>query len=73
MLQIGSFCLSEPESGSDAFAMKTQAVPDGDDFIINGSKQWISNSGEAKLFIVMANAKPTDVCYRLFYLKTWGG
>ena len=41
--------------------MKTQAVPDGDDFIINGSKQWISNSEEAKLFIVMANAKPTDV------------
>ncbi len=59
--QVGSFCLSEPESGSDAFALKTQAVKEGDHFIINGSKQWISNSEHAGLFIVMANAKPTDV------------
>ena len=66
-LQVGSFCLSEPESGSDAFALKTQAVKEGDYFILNGSKQWISNSEHAGLFLVMANAKPTDVS--LYLLK----
>lgn len=52
---IGSFCLSEVSSGSDAFAMKTSAKPDGDDFILNGSKFWITNAGEAGLFLVLAN------------------
>ena len=44
----GSFCLSESGSGSDAFALKTTAKKDGDDYIINGSKLWISNSGKVK-------------------------
>lgn len=69
LIQVGSFCLSEPESGSDAFALKTQAVKEGDHFIINGNKQWISNSEHAGLFIVMANAKPTDVRMRLCSLS----
>eukprot|EP00747_Dinoflagellata_sp_TGD_P186799 gnl/TRDRNA2_/TRDRNA2_44099_c0_seq1.p1 gnl/TRDRNA2_/TRDRNA2_44099_c0~~gnl/TRDRNA2_/TRDRNA2_44099_c0_seq1.p1 ORF type:complete len:438 (-),score=112.09 gnl/TRDRNA2_/TRDRNA2_44099_c0_seq1:113-1264(-) len=56
--EAGSFCLSEPGSGSDAFALKTRATRDGDDWIINGSKCWISNSLEAGLFVVFANAAP---------------
>ncbi|KAK9497692.1 hypothetical protein O3M35_004368 [Rhynocoris fuscipes] len=56
---VGSFCLSEPLSGSDAFAMKTVAKKDGDDFLITGSKMWISNSDLAGIFLVMANAEPT--------------
>ena len=59
--QVGSFCLSEADSGSDAFALKTQAVKDGDHYVITGSKIWISNSEHAGVFMVMANAKPTDV------------
>ena len=59
--QVGSFCLSETESGSDAFALRTQAVKQGDHYIINGTKIWISNSQDAGVFMVMANAKPTDV------------
>ncbi|KAF7252934.1 hypothetical protein EG68_09807 [Paragonimus skrjabini miyazakii] len=58
---IGSFCLSEASSGSDAFAMQTVAKRDGADFIISGSKMWISNSKEAGLFLVMANANPSAV------------
>jgi len=57
---VSSFCLSESESGSDAFAMKTQAVKDGEYFYLTGSKQWISNSEQAGLFLVMANAQPTE-------------
>ena len=57
----GSFCLSEESSGSDAFALKCQAVQDGDDFILNGSKMWISNAEHAGVFLVMANASPEKV------------
>lgn len=57
---VGSFCLSEAESGSDAFALRTSAVKDGDNYIINGTKVWISNAEHAGVFLVMANAKPTD-------------
>ena len=49
--------------------MKTQAVKEGDYFILNGSKQWISNSEHAGLFIVMANAKPTDVSLHLLEIR----
>ena len=56
--QIGCFCLSEAGSGSDAFGMKAVAKKDGDDFIINANKLWITNSGHAGLFLVFANAKP---------------
>lgn len=53
-----SFALSETSSGSDAFSLKTTAKKDGDHFILNGSKMWISNSDHAGLFLVMANANP---------------
>jgi short/branched chain acyl-CoA dehydrogenase len=56
---VGSFCLSEVSSGSDAFALKTTAVKQGDQYVINGSKMWISNAGHAGLFLVLANAQPT--------------
>lgn len=45
--QVGSFCLSEANSGSDAFALKTSAKQDGDDYIINGTKLWITNAEHA--------------------------
>jgi len=60
---VGCFCLTEPTSGSDAFAMKTTAKKDGEHFIINGSKMWITNSGHASLAMVFANADP-DKGYR---------
>lgn len=56
---VGSFCLTEPGSGTDAFSLKTVAKKDGSDYIINGSKMWISNSDIAGLFIVMANTNPS--------------
>ena len=56
---IGCFCLSEQGSGSDAFALKTRAEKKGDTYVINGSKMWITNSGEADIFLVMANVDPS--------------
>lgn len=55
LYQIGSFCLSEAESGSDAFALKTRAEKHKDYYVINGSKMWISNAEHAGVFLVMAN------------------
>jgi alkylation response protein AidB-like acyl-CoA dehydrogenase len=56
--RVGAYALSEAGSGSDAFAMQTRAVDDGDHFIINGRKLWITNGNEAEIFIVFANANP---------------
>ncbi|XP_057665904.1 short/branched chain specific acyl-CoA dehydrogenase, mitochondrial [Diorhabda carinulata] len=56
---VASFALSEPSSGSDAFALKTTAKKDGSDYILNGSKMWISNSDVAGVFLIMANANPS--------------
>ncbi|TFG73708.1 MAG: acyl-CoA dehydrogenase [Solirubrobacterales bacterium] len=49
-----AFCLSEPDAGSDAGAMRTAAVPDGDDWVINGTKNWITNAGVADYYVVFA-------------------
>ncbi|KAF8628171.1 hypothetical protein AX17_006041 [Amanita inopinata Kibby_2008] len=57
--KLGSFCLSEPVSGSDAFALQTRATKDGDHYIINGSKMWITNSMEADVFLIFANVDPS--------------
>ncbi|XP_038071103.1 short/branched chain specific acyl-CoA dehydrogenase, mitochondrial-like [Patiria miniata] len=54
--QVGSFCLSEANAGSDAFALETKAVQDGDFYLISGSKMWISSAAFAGVFLVMANA-----------------
>jgi alkylation response protein AidB-like acyl-CoA dehydrogenase len=53
-----SYCLSEPEAGSDAGAMKTKAVRDGDSFVINGTKRWITNGGVSEFYTVMAVTDP---------------
>jgi butyryl-CoA dehydrogenase/short/branched chain acyl-CoA dehydrogenase len=50
----GAYALSEAGSGSDAFALETRAVRDGDDYVLNGQKLWITNAKEAGLFIVFA-------------------
>ncbi|RUS30744.1 acyl-CoA dehydrogenase/oxidase [Jimgerdemannia flammicorona] len=55
---VGCFCLSEAGSGSDAFALQTRAEKQGDHYIINGSKMWITNSKEAGIFLVFANVDP---------------
>ena len=52
--QLGAFCLSEPEAGSDATSQQTTAVDKGDHFVINGTKNWITSGGRADVFIVIA-------------------
>lgn len=55
---IGSFCLSEPEAGSDATSQRTTAIDLGDHYLLNGTKNWITNGATSKLHLVMAQ---TDV------------
>ncbi|WP_326493023.1 acyl-CoA dehydrogenase [Deinococcus sp. SL84] len=52
--KLGAFCLTEPQAGSDAASLKTRAVRDGDDWMISGSKAWITSGGHADLYMVMA-------------------
>jgi alkylation response protein AidB-like acyl-CoA dehydrogenase len=54
-----SYALSEPDAGSDAAGMKTKAVRDGDHWILNGVKRWITNAGESEYYTVMAVTDPT--------------
>ena len=54
-MQVGSFCLSEPSCGSDAFALRASAKKEGDFYVLNGEKSWITNAEHAGLFLVMAN------------------
>src|SRR5436190_8256311 len=53
-----SYCLSEPDAGSDAAAMKTRAVRDGDDWVLSGVKRWITNAGVSEYYTVMAVTDP---------------
>jgi alkylation response protein AidB-like acyl-CoA dehydrogenase len=55
---IGAFCLSEPEAGSDATSQRTTAIDMGDHYILNGTKNWITNGGTSKIHLVIAQ---TDV------------
>jgi alkylation response protein AidB-like acyl-CoA dehydrogenase len=55
---IGAFCLSEPEAGSDATSQRTMAVDMGDHYVINGTKNWITNGGTSSLHIVIAQTDP---------------
>jgi butyryl-CoA dehydrogenase len=52
--QLGAFALTEPGAGSDAAALALRAVPDGDDYLLTGTKVWITNAGEADLYAVFA-------------------
>jgi alkylation response protein AidB-like acyl-CoA dehydrogenase len=56
--KVGAYCLSEAGSGSDAFALKCSAEEDGDAYILNGTKLWITNANEADIFLVFANVNP---------------
>ncbi len=60
---LTSYALSEAGSGSDAFALKTRAVDDGDSYVLSGRKLWITNAAEAGLFLIMANVDP-DAGYK---------
>ena len=53
-----SYCLSEPDAGSDAVGMKCRAVKDGDHWVLNGVKRWITNAGESEYYTVMAVTDP---------------
>lgn len=55
---LGAFCLTEPSAGSDAASLKSKAVKDGDHYVINGSKVFITNGGEADVYIVFASTNP---------------
>lgn len=57
---IGSFALTEPEAGSDAASLRTTAVRDGEHYVLNGTKRFITNAPEAGIFTVMARTNPND-------------
>ena len=56
---VGAYSLSEAGSGSDAFALRCRAVEEGDNYVLDGRKMWITNGGEAGLFIVFATVDPS--------------
>ena len=55
---IGAFCLSEPEAGSDATSQRTTAEDKGDHYLVNGTKNWITNGGTASVYLVIAQTHP---------------
>ncbi|PRA00422.1 acyl-CoA dehydrogenase [Arthrobacter sp. MYb224] len=59
MQDLGSYCLTEPGTGSDAAALTTSAVRDGDEYVLNGVKQFISGAGSSALYLVMARTADT--------------
>lgn len=61
--KVGAYCLSEASSGSDAFALKAKARDEGDHYVLNGAKLWITNANEADIFLVFANLNP-DAGYK---------
>ena len=73
---IGSFCLSEPEAGSDATHQRTTAVDKGDHYLLNGTKNWITSGGTSKVHLVIAQSNP-DAGHRginCFIVETdWDG
>ena len=60
---VGAYALSEASSGSDAFALQMRARPDGDEYVLDGQKLWITNAAEAGIFLVFANLNP-EVGYK---------
>jgi alkylation response protein AidB-like acyl-CoA dehydrogenase len=75
-LYIGAFLLSEPEAGSDATSQRTTAEDKGDHYILNGTKNWITNGGSASVYLVMAQtdvSKGTNGINALIVEKNWPG
>lgn len=56
---VASFCLTEPQAGSDVAGMRTTYRREGDEYVINGTKQWITNAGESALYVVFATKDPS--------------
>jgi alkylation response protein AidB-like acyl-CoA dehydrogenase len=56
--KLGAFCLSEPEAGSDATSQRTTAFDKGDHYLLNGTKNWITNGGNADIYLVIAQTYP---------------
>ncbi|MGA8035082.1 MAG: acyl-CoA dehydrogenase family protein [Candidatus Acidiferrales bacterium] len=55
---LGAFCLTEPQAGSDAAGIQTRAVLDGDHYVLNGTKSWVTNGGVAGIYLVFAKTDP---------------
>lgn len=55
---LGSFCLTEPQAGSDAAGIRTRAVKSGDEYLLTGTKSWVTNGGEAGVYLVFAKTDP---------------
>lgn len=70
--RFSSYCLTEPDSGSDAVAMKTTAKKDGDDYVLNGSKMFISGGGFSGVYIVMAKTAENKVSTFIVPAETKG-
>src|SRR3954453_9176032 len=58
--RVGAYALSEAASGSDAFALKTRAIDNGDHYSITGQKLWITNGNEAEIFLIFATIAPEE-------------
>jgi alkylation response protein AidB-like acyl-CoA dehydrogenase len=75
-LYIGAFMLSEPEAGSDATSQRTTAEDKGDYYLLNGTKNWITNGGTASVYLVMAQTDPSKASRGINTLiveKSWPG
>ena len=57
MDMMASYCLTEPDSGSDAAAMRSRAVREGDHYVLNGGKAFISGAGQSDLYVVMVQVE----------------
>ena len=69
---FSSYCLTEPGSGSDAQSLRTSAKRDGNSFVLNGSKAFISGGGRSDLYLVMARAEEGITCFGIEASKTPG-
>ena len=62
--KIGAFALSEPEAGSDAASLRCRAVRDGDDWVLTGTKSWVTSGSVADVIVVIARTSPLNPAHR---------